>query len=407
MALLGRVFARAVRPGVTSYLFAGQMLAAGVAFLVNILAASVMDPSERGVLALLLQIAYLLTVAVLLGAERPFIASRQGSFPEMMGEFQRLVRPGWWFVLLPGAAAGYFFVHGDFHLWIAMSLLAVYLVCNALGRAIRIAYITSGTVTQFVWSTVSSQGGLLLLSVLLVLLNVDDPNVWFAAYTATALIMLGIAFLNTRRLRGPVSDDLLVIRLRGMKLIPASFGNSAMLRSDRLLLPLLASSAQLGIYVVVATVMEIGTWPVQQWADASLRRWSSKDFHSHRRVFFLIAKAGLVVLIITILCGILALIVVRSLLEPEYLPAQELIVPLGVAAIFYGMSRVQQGVLIAQGHAGRVSVVEMTGMIASVVAYIALIPLWGAMGAAVGSLLGYGICLSAGAIALWSSGRGQ
>jgi Na+-driven multidrug efflux pump len=52
---------------------------------------------------------------------------------------------------------------------------------------------------------------------------------------------------------------------------------------------------------------------------------------------------------------------------------------------------------VAQGHAGRVSAVELTGMIASVAMYVLLIPGHGAMGAAIGSLIGYFVCLLAGA----------
>src|SRR5699024_2518786 len=71
------------------------------------------------------------------------------------------------------------------------------------------------------------------------------------------------------------------LRRRGWILLPSEFSNSAMLHSDRLLLPILSSSAELGLYVTVATVLEMATWPIQQWVDASLRGWS-KAFRSRR-----------------------------------------------------------------------------------------------------------------------------
>ena len=49
--------------------------------------------------------------------------------------------------------------------------------------------------------------------------------------------------------------------------------------------------------------------------------------------------------------------------------------------------------LIAKGHSGLVSTAEITGFVVSFAAYVLLIPKLGILGAAYGSLLGYGACL--------------
>jgi O-antigen/teichoic acid export membrane protein len=231
--------------------------------------------------------------------------------------------------------------------------------------------------------------------------DVRDPHIWFLAYAAVSFTSVVIAWLNRDgAVAGPLRSDptLQVIRSQGLKLLPASLGNTAMLRSDRLLLPLLASTSELGIYVVVATVMEMGTWPVQQWVDASLRKWNLAISRTPSQGFILMAKAGAVVAALSLAFGVLAYETVIRVLPVAYHQSLVLIVPLGIASVFYAMTRVQQGLLVAQGHAGRVSAVEATGMIASVAMYVLLIPGHGAMGAALGSLIGYFACLVAGAV---------
>src|SRR5690606_23229350 len=76
------------------------------------------------------------------------------------------------------------------------------------------------------------------------------------------------------------------------------------------------------------------------------------------------------------------------------------IVPLAASAVVFGLTRVQQGLLIALDAPGRVSIVEIGGTAASVLAYLTLIPPYGMLGAAYGSIIGYSVCAAAGAYAL-------
>ncbi|WP_203136303.1 polysaccharide biosynthesis C-terminal domain-containing protein [Microbacterium sp. JZ31] len=85
------------------------------------------------------------------------------------------------------------------------------------------------------------------------------------------------------------------------------------------------------------------------------------------------------------------------MLPAEYASAVDLILPLGLAAVAYAISRVQQGILIAAGRSGRVSTVEVVGMFAAVFFYFALIPAFGASGAAYGSICGYLVTALVGA----------
>jgi O-antigen/teichoic acid export membrane protein len=397
---LGR---RQFRESSALMLLAGQIVTAAVAFAMNVMSARTMSPAGRGTLALLLQITYLLTVIALLGIDRPYVALRQVKFPTALTELRLLLRPGFVFAaasLLLGLGLA---VSGHVALGISSMLVAVYLFGNIHVQAIRSAFIASGTVKYFVITALVSQLGLFAIGVLLLLTDVPNPNLWFLTYVIFSYTAVVIAWLNRDpRVAGPVQSDpvLKTIRSQGLKLLPAALGNTAMLRSDRLLLPLLASTSELGIYAVVSTVTEMATWPVQQWVDASLREWNVSTSRSPSEGFRLMAKAAGFVAVLSLGFGGLAYVTVERLLPSAYHQSVVLIVPLCVAAIFYGMTRVQQGLLVAQGHAGRVSVVELIGMITSVATYLVLIPGHGAMGAALGSVIGYFACLVAGSVVL-------
>src|SRR5699024_6326663 len=107
----------------TFVLLLGQLSAAGGAVIVNILAARVLNPSDRGDLAFGLQIAYFSTVFALMGLERPYMASREGRFSPEYKNFTLLV--------LPGAVAIIPIIGGVLYLsplgerWIIVGLVAV------------------------------------------------------------------------------------------------------------------------------------------------------------------------------------------------------------------------------------------------------------------------------------------
>jgi O-antigen/teichoic acid export membrane protein len=66
------------------------------------------------------------------------------------------------------------------------------------------------------------------------------------------------------------------------------------------------------------------------------------------------------------------------------------VLPLIAAAGLYAISRISLGLLVAKGHGTLVSAAEIAGFAVSFAAYLLLIPQHGILGAAWGSLLGYG-----------------
>jgi O-antigen/teichoic acid export membrane protein len=167
----------------------------------------------------------------------------------------------------------------------------------------------------------------------------------------------------------------------------------AMLRADRLALPALASTSALGLYASVATMTELLAWPLRAYADSRLGGWRAAHRDGTLNSRPIIAAAVAYCLVVgPLVAGALYLLIVPVFGE-QYAPAKVVVVPLVIAAGLYAVSRISLGLLIARGHSALVSAAEITGFAVSFAAYLLLIPPYGILGAAYGSLIGYGACL--------------
>lgn len=376
-------------------LVGGQVLAAVGALTVNLLASRVLDPAPRGDLAYALQMSYFFSVFAVMGLERPYMATRSGLFNPELRTFTRLVIPGTIavvpFVFLVTAVSPF----SANWMWMGALFLAGYVVLNSLVLALRVAYVASRNWKRFAVNAFGSQLTIVAGAVLLAVLGVSDPILWMGVYALSgvpALVLLWLAVRGGPELNPPTIIERKSLRRRGWILLPSAFSNMAMLRSDRLLLPVLSTSAELGLYVTVATVLEMATWPVEQWVDASLRRWAQVPGMPARFIRGLILRSLLLLVVLSAMLGAAAYLMIVFVLPDTYQPATSVILPLTVASVIYGITRVQQGVLIALGAEGRVSTMEITGAIISIASYIILIPMFGMLGAAFGSIIGYLAC---------------
>lgn len=392
--------------GPVSLLLFGQTLTAVSAFLVNILSARALDPEARGLLALYVQLSYLITTALLLGTERPYVAVSRNRFAVALRELSHLTRFRVVGLLAILAISVSFWVGGLSSWAIAAFLIGVYAAGNVWIRLFRVSYIASSERRPYIRSILLVQGGLLLVSVTLAIAQVGSPYVWFTAYSVTTLSVLvyGRLVMSKVPIDPRREPTLRQIRTQGYKVLPASFGNTALLRSDRLLLPILASPAELGVYVVVATILELAVWPFQQWADTAMHKWRRSN--SNGFVRGLLMRTAALSILITGIVSVVALVTLHWILPASYSGSAQLIPMLALGSILYSIARIQQGLLLARNKASMVSIVEVVGMSVSVCAYLLLIPRLGAQGAAIGSTLGYGACaLVAGISERASRGR--
>jgi len=391
----------------TLWLLVSQLLAAGVSFAVNIIAAYGLDPEQRGLLAFYLQIGYLFTTFLLLGTEKPFLANVQARFPPAVALLLRILRPS--YVIIATIFVGVLGVYAFGLAAIAapVGLVGVFIVCNQHLRIIRAAYIASGDLRPFLTVIVTTNILTLTFAVVLAILQHGNFLTWLLAYVV-ANIIATVYVARSSLLAG--HDELLQatqirsIQRQGLRLLPASLGNITLFRPDRLLLPLLASPADLGIYIVVSAALEVAVWPVQQWSDSKMRQWQqTKPFTNQRLRLAIVSKAALGVLGLAVACSVVLFPVVLWVLPDEYNASLMLIVPITCANVVFGASRAQQGIAISGNRSGLVSTAEVSGLFVSVGAYVVLIPLLGGMGAAVGSIIGNSVCFAVTELGVWLS----
>lgn len=393
-------------------LFAAQVAAATAGLLVNVLSARGMGPEGRGALAFYLQLAYVGSALVLAGTDRALPAVRRNSLSLRAAEGQmiRLIAPAMALtvlVLAGGFAAAEVSDASVSTFLFLAAAVALVLWGNTILLSLRAAAIAAESTGRFLKVMVAGQAVLVGGAVVLLALSVESPAIWLCLYGAALLIPACAAFVwSFPELKGSVRDRVATRRL-GLRLAPAVIANMVMLRSDRLLLPLLSSPSQLGLYIVVAAVTELIAWPVQSFVDGRVPLWRRALADGTFRVGRMLAGAAL----FTALGAVVIALVLSVLLVPvfgeQYSPARPLIWPLAVAAGLYAFSRFGVAMTVAGNRSSLAASIDISGMVVAAAGFVLLIPHYGAPGAAVGSLLGYGIAALASAVAALHMGRGS
>ncbi|GAA1638679.1 lipopolysaccharide biosynthesis protein [Actinoplanes couchii] len=395
VALVGKVLRE---PSVQ--LLASQILTGGVAMAANILMVRSLTPTNRGEVALMLQVVYLATQLLLLGTERSFVASYHNVSPApAVRAYARLLAVPT-LVFLGGAVVWQLVAPGRLTPGpLIVAMIAWFALIEATSLATRSIAIAVGRVRDFMMARVIE--ALLLLGMLvgLYVTEAHHPEMWFLAYViagATPTVIYLWIWLRLPVVEGAVpldADENRRVRKEGLSLFPAALSNMAMLRVDRLVIPALASTAALGHYTSVATMTELLAWPIRAYADSRLGKWRAAHQDGGLRAGPIVVMAAMYVLVmVPMVAGGLHLLI-EPLFGHEYADAKVVVLPLVVAAGLYAVSRVSLGLLIAKGHGGLVSAAEIAGFVVSFAAYVLLIPKHGILGAAWGSLAGYGACL--------------
>jgi len=387
-------------------LVAAQLLIGAVALAANVMMVRALTPAHRGEVALMLQVVYLATQALLVGTERSFVAAYHEVPPAAaVRAYARLLAVP---CGLGVAAAVAYATLAPARLTpgpAVLTLITAYALVEAVSLASRAVTIAIGRVQDFLASRVIESILLLAVMAVLFLARADSPELWLAAYILACLVPTAGYLVRWLRTPGdPISTDQnRLVRRQGAALFPAAISNMAMLRSDRLALPVLASTTALGLYTSVATMTELLAWPLRAYADSRLGRWRTAHQAGELRTRPIVTAAILyVVLAGPVLAAGMYLLIV-PVFGPAYAPARSVVLPLIAAAGLYAISRISLGLLVAKGHGTLVSAAEIAGFAVSFAAYLLLIPQHGILGAAWGSLLGYGaglvFALAVGALA--------
>jgi len=376
--------------------FLGAQIATGIgAAAINVLSARGLGPSGRGEVAFWLQVAVILGVVLVAGTDRAYPAtlSAAPTFGEAVDDLRRLVAPGVAIVgggclLVVGALAA---EHHRATWLIAMTGLVA--IGSAIASSLRAAAAASGVSGSFVVAAITGQAALIASGVALLAIGVASPPIWLFAYAATwatpVLIAAAVASRSPQPLRR--SRQLGKSRRLGARLMPSTAAGIIMLRADRLLLPALAGYTALGLYGTVATIAELIAMPVQSYVDSHIPTWR----HAHQSGNLNRGRIVAVIAVYAAAATVTVTVTVRLLLVPifgaQYQDAIVLAGPLAGAVALYAVSRAGVGLLLATEQPWRVNAVDIVAMAVAVSMYLLLIPRFGAMGAALGSLVGYGI----------------
>jgi O-antigen/teichoic acid export membrane protein len=379
-------------------LLGSQVFTGVIAMAANVMMARALSPTGRGEVALMLQIVYLATQVLLLGTERSFTAGFHGAAPpSAVRAYARLLIVPCAGGLLAAVAFAVVAPHGYNPGPALIALVAGYAVVEAIILATRAIAVAVGRMGDFVRCRLYDSLSVLAIMALLYFGHVTRPGAWVLAYLVAGALPTIVSVIVWLRLptpaKAPAIGHLRHVRREGLTLFPAAMANMAMLRVDRLALPALASTAALGLYTSVATMTELLAWPLRAFADSRLGKWRAahRDGQLKARPLILIATLYVVVAGPILAAGLYWLIV--PVFGERYAPAKAVVLPLVVAAGLYAVSRVSLGILVSKGHGALVSVSEICGFAVSLAAYLLWIPEHGILGAAWGSLVGYGACL--------------
>lgn len=384
-------------------LIAGQIVVVVAAVFINVLAARRLEPADRGLIAAILQVGFVAATIVRGGLDTAFITAGLNRHwePLLRLSFHMIVRPLLGAALTLVSCLGAFLLAGRQHQGAPAFISAVVAcaVASLLARCLRAAYLGTGNARLMLWYRSVSQLVPALVSVVVYLLGHESVVAWSIPFIFAQLVVTGtwilVALTRNASERATISDvSIHLMRERSRRTSGAAIASQLTLRLDRLLLPLLADTAALGLYVMAATLTETVVSPVQSYVDGRLPLWAIRhrahtfSKHAQRRLAlrWLLVCVGAATAV-----GFVAWIVLPTLLGPRYAASKELVPPLALGAALFGWSRILNGLLVSSDRPELASRAEVASVTVAAAMYLLLIPRLGAMGAAVGSIGGYAI----------------
>lgn len=366
-----------------------SMVAAGVAFLVNIISARALGPEYRGHVATVLQVAYLAAPLVGLGAERALLRHREGVSD------RGHVLPSVVSMLL-GAGLIAFIVWPIYGPWVMLAA-PVALVSVTFGYY-RADALNSRAIRGYLISFLAYQASILLGSLALLLLEVTVWQWWVAVYIVPGIFLAAYGLYRVRRRTVlPVANIVVAVK-RNAALLTAGLSKLIATRLNRVILPVIAGADSLGLFIVVATATEPLYWLAQSMADHRTTTGAGSRLAGRGAVVRVLLRDALIFAPLGAVGGVALYLLLVPLFGQAYAPALELVLPLTLAAIVLASFRQAAGLVLSSIRPDRVGTTETIAAVAAVVIYPVTIYFWGAAGAAWGTIAVYLIGLVAAVI---------
>lgn len=189
----------------------------------------------------------------------------------------------------------------------------------------------------------------------------------------------------------------------GFRSYPGILTEFAVLRLDQIILAGFASSFIFGLYTVAVSLAEITATLASSVADALMPEVASSN--DQERSTALLAKS----LRLTFYAHLLVLIplwfaapfVLQFVYGAEFVEATATLRVLFFASVVLSLGAIVISGLNGFGHPGLGTTARLASAVTTVAALFLLLPLWGMMGAAVASLIGYGVMLAVSLFWLW------
>lgn len=240
----------------------------------------------------------------------------------------------------------------------------------------------------------SNSGKFLFFIPLVLLIGTPLPIQWIFIVGACALgIVLLIEFLSDASLKGASKESLASFIRYGVPLSIAQFLIMANSAIDLVLVEKLLSLDEVGRYGVMNSVMDrsirlipnalvLASWPyLVKVFDKQGPLEAARVFGEHRKLY---ALSMLVILAGVMLVG---QPVLRVLLDSQYHPAIEIMMPMSIAAAFFGYSNYSTNVYNLKKRSEFVPVLIFGIIVVKVILALYLIPSYGIKGCAVANLI--------------------
>jgi O-antigen/teichoic acid export membrane protein len=219
---------------------------------------------------------------------------------------------------------------------------------------------------------------------------------WFThgtAVVATVMLLPILFIVRHRRAAGEEQPTSLLLRY-GAKTWVGTLSGIVILRLDQVLLAPLTGSRQLGYYAVAVAVAEVPATGLQAVRDITFAASADRDEPA------LVGRAARIVTLVAVPACLLGILLapwaVPLAFGSAFHPAIAMTQILLVATIPSAMSVVMSAGLLSTGHPELASRSLIAAAVTTVIALLALVPPFGAIGAALASLIAY--CVSASLI---------
>lgn len=375
---------------------AARLATAVCAAVAGLIAAAELGPTGRGEVAVGLLVGYFAAVLLLRGLESSLVPIAAGkSFEESFAAALGFLRPSvvvatCVVVCATALSAVWELIPGG--LPIPVGLLAI---GTALQRTAAAAGAASADMRR--QPMIAGWSGALLVmgAVGLWLRGESSPLEWLWLYglaSAGGLVLARLPMQSSPESRAELNAA-------AWPSLAGTLAAFLSLRVDRVVLPVLASTESLGIYVVASTIVELAGTPSKAMSQALAGRWRVNGVPALRTVLVaggcFAAATGLVLFAA-------GRWTIPLVLGADYAASADLLALLAPAAAVQLVVRAVAARLLAWERHRAVGSLHTIGFGVSVPIMLLAVPIWGAQGAAFATLVGHACSLG---VALWFSRR--